>query len=280
SPLAVAQSAIRYRGEPLTLLWAVCGGAAIAFAAMWITLRGLTRRSARELLSGEAGGGLSAGPRAAARWTWTAAGVASVVAAGAIVALTAGKHRPAVGAFFAAGALLLVAGIAFFGAILGRAARAGGRRMTLGRLAVRNTGRRRGRSLTVAGLLACGSFLVISVGAFRLGPPGDPYRRQSGTGGFALFGVSALPVFRDLNTPPGRKAYALEPADMEGVRVVAMRARDGDDASCLNLNRAQRPQLLGVPVEELRSRGAFTFARTDPAIDSEHPWGLLDTQLG
>ncbi len=41
--------------------------------------------------------------------------------------------------------------------------------------------------------------------------------------------------------------------------MVPLRVHDGDDASCLNLNRAQTPRLLGVNPEELQSRKAFTF---------------------
>jgi len=33
---------------------------------------------------------------------------------------------------------------------------------------------------------------------------------------------------------------------MKGVDVVSIRVREGDEASCLNLNRAQSPRLLGV----------------------------------
>ena len=52
---------------------------------------------------------------------------------------------------------------------------------------------------------------------------------------------------------------------MRNVSVVGMRVRDGDDASCLNLNRAQEPRLLAVRPEELQERRAFAGE-----------WGLLD----
>ena len=44
---------------------------------------------------------------------------------------------------------------------------------------------------------------------------------------------------------------------MRNVSVVGMRVRDGDDASCLNLNRAQQPRLLAVDPEEFQGRRAF-----------------------
>ena len=129
------------------------------------------------------------------------------------------------------------------------------------------------------GILAAGSFLVISVSAFRLDPPTDTHRRSAGTGGFAMYGTSAMPIFRDLNTPLGRRAYGLTAEQMQGVAVVAMRVRDGDDASCLNLNQAQTPRLLGVRPTELQNRQAFTFVATEEIGNTEDPWSLLSATL-
>jgi hypothetical protein len=42
-----------------------------------------------------------------------------------------------------------------------------------------------------------------------------------------------------------------------------LRLREGDEASCLNLNRAQTPRLLGVDPNELARRGAFTVRADD-----------------
>src|SRR5207248_2695647 len=89
-------------------------------------------------------------------------------------------------------------------------------------------------------------------------------------------GETTLPIFQDLNTPEGRDAFALEEADLPGVEIVAMRLREGDEASCLNLNRALTPSLLGVAPEALRRRGSFTFAQTLPAPSAARdPWSLL-----
>jgi putative ABC transport system permease protein len=90
----------------------------------------------------------------------------------------------------------------------------------------------------------------------------------SGTGGFAFIGESALPIVQDLNTGAGREFFGLDAARLSGVSVVSLRVHDGDDASCLNLNRAQTPRLLGVNPSELQGR--FTFAK--PAED----WMMLE----
>jgi len=50
--------------------------------------------------------------------------------------------------------------------------------------------------------------------------------------------------------------------------------RDGEDASCLNLNRPQNPRLMGVRPEYLHELGAFTFSET---LDgSSNGWSLLN----
>jgi hypothetical protein len=56
-----------------------------------------------------------------------------------------------------------------------------------------------------------------------------------------------------------------------------MRVREGDDASCLNLNRALEPRLLGVAPAELTSRAAFRFA--DGLEGAGEPgWGMLEAE--
>jgi putative ABC transport system permease protein len=61
---------------------------------------------------------------------------------------------------------------------------------------------------------------------------------------------------------------------------VGLRVRDGDDASCLNLNRAQEPRILGVSVEALARRGAFSFQESENRAYQGSPWELLKQELG
>ncbi len=203
----------------------------------------------------------------------------SALVALALVGWAAGTGNTAnAGAFFGAGALLLVGGLALSSAYLTRLADGAGGdvpRFTVTELGVRNCARRRTRSLSTLGLLACGSFLIASIGVFRLDAVKDAEKRTSGTGGFTLIGESTLPVVHDLNTQKGREFFGLENQALEGVQVVPMRVRDGDDASCLNLNRAQKPRLLGVKPESLAERGAFTFAKVAKGLPKENPWRLL-----
>jgi putative ABC transport system permease protein len=151
-------------------------------------------------------------------------------------------------------------------------------RLSLNGMALRNSTRRSRRSLATVALLACGSFLIVAVGANRLDANLNANDRSSGTGGFALFGESSLPVLHDLNSAEGRDFFGLNEQDLQGVSVVPMRVRDGDDASCLNLNKAQTPRLLGVRPELLASRKAFSFAKVANGLSLEQGWEILHSE--
>jgi putative ABC transport system permease protein len=267
---AIGGAQLQFHVTATSLCIGICASTVVAVLAIWLTLRKQARRPAQELLAGEV---QSPKSKAQSRGVWVAlgAGLAAVV----IVcwALGSGRHADP-GAFFGAGALLLVAGLAAASAWLGRLAReASAARLTLRGLAVRSCARRRKRSLSTIALLACGSFVIVAVGAFRQDAGRDATRRDSGTGGFALIGESTMPVIKDLNTRAGREFYGLSDEQMAGVSVVPLRVREGDIASCLNLNRAQKPRLLGVKPELLAGR--FTFAGVAKGLDRSKGWEVL-----
>jgi len=275
---AVGAADLEFHAEPLTLAIGAAAGVVIAMAAIWLMVWRQARAPARELLASGADAELRIGPpRRGRAWLGAAIAIAALAGAGALVAtLGSAKGEQGAGAFFGAGALLLIGGLGVCHAILARLARsATGRDLTLPGLAIRNATRRRGRSLATISLVACGAFLVIAVGANRKDALSDARLRTSGTGGFALVGESSLPILHDLNTPEGRKAFAL-PADIAArIKVVPVRVHEGDDASCLNLNRALRPRLLGVRPGDLSSRGSFTFAEALNCPPGMSPWNLL-----
>jgi ABC-type antimicrobial peptide transport system permease subunit len=194
----------------------------------------------------------------------------NVAVVATLVALVmAGLGKGNAGAFFGAGALLLIAGIAFSAWLL-RGKFDEKVMESVRDLARRNTSRRLGRSLATIGILASGVFMVVSVNSFRKSPEAYSSRRDTGTGGFALVAESALPIYEDLNSAKGRESYAIDDAAVASVTVVPMRIRDGDDASCLNLNRALQPRILAVKPSELTERKAFRFSSKDAN------WSLLE----
>ena len=179
------------------------------------------------------------------------------------------------GIFFAAGSLLLLACITFCHLVIKRfIARPAELHLSLTRWSLKNTARNPSRSLAVIILLACGTFIVIAVSANRHDPLTNIRQRSSGTGGFALYAESSLPVYQDLNTPQGRDALSLSPDKLHHVYFTPARVRAGDDASCLNLNRAQKPRLLGINPDDLETKEAFSFTGT-----AENSWSLLNQSL-
>jgi len=179
--------------------------------------------------------------------------------------------------YFMAGALVLAGGTSWANLWLFRLGKSVRRkRLNLYGLGVRNNVRKRFRSISLIGVLAGGLFIVFSVGANRRSVRWDAEQKSSGTGGFTLLGESTLPILYDLNSPQGKRFYRLGKFDGTGVSYVQFRVQDGDDASCLNLNRVSRPRLLGVHPEELAKRRSFAFVETIPQIDSHNPWLALN----
>ena len=142
-------------------------------------------------------------------------------------------------------------------------------------LAARAPIRNPSRSVTTAGLIASATFIIVVVGANKLDATKNATSRGSGTGGFALWGESALPVNQDLNTVKGQEFYGLNSAKLAGMKIVPMKVQDGDEASCLNLNRAIRPRLLGIDPTQLADRKAFSFADTMSTDGVAQDWASL-----
>ncbi|RKY07405.1 MAG: hypothetical protein DRP66_06795, partial [Planctomycetota bacterium] len=277
---AVGGSVIGFYPSPVGLLTGICAGVIVSVLAILLTLSRQLRRPASQALAGnlqEQFGARSSASRG--KPALCLAGVCVLAAAIILYVFGRGPAGSASGAFFGSGALLLTAGLAVVYALLRFLVGRGGRGLrSIGQLALRNTTRRSGRSMAVVALLACGCFLVISIGAFRQRPMTDPHKTDSGTGGFAFLGESAAPVLHDLSSDEGRDALGLDDDALKDLHVVQLRLRQGDDASCLNLNRAQRPRLLGVEPQQLQER--FKFIETIEDADVADGWELLNEDLG
>jgi putative ABC transport system permease protein len=288
---AVGFSQILFHAEPSSLVIGIFCCVAISLGAIRLSLRRLLKRPARQLMAG----GL--------RWEFSAKKIitkdtkdvkkavlksngrigiliAATASIGAIILIfmtSSASAGSASGTFFLAGALLLIAAFGFTDGVLKIiAVRTGGVLTGLGGLGLRNSTRRRGRSLAVVMLLACGVFMVIAVSANKTRPPEGTPSRDSGTGGFALYGQTSIPLLQKLDSSSAIKALGLDEKLMQGVTVVNLRVHQGDDASCLNLNRPQTPQVLGVDAEQLKNRGSFSFAGTIKVQDANNSgWGIL-----
>jgi ABC-type lipoprotein release transport system permease subunit len=284
---AVGAVDFQFSANPATIPIGIVSGVVVALLAMWLASRRLFKRSATELLSGEAassqgGGASSPSVAATGRGRPGSLSVPSIVAAACLaMALAIPIFTRSPGAFFGAGALLLIAGLLFALGQLRRTS-AGTELASLGQLGVRNAARRRGRSLATIAVLASGVFMVVAVDSFRHGPQVETAKLDSGTGGFALIGETASPIYENLNSAKGRETYALDEAALKDVHVVPVRVRDGDDASCLNLNRALQPRLLGVKPEDLDAPGVRFRLKVKTPDGSPATWvkALADSADG
>jgi len=255
------------------LLAGALGGLAAAFAAIWVTLRGLRERPVRSLLARAASEWRPA--RGSRRGAWAvllAAGAALLVAGAAF-----GRVDPVAG-FFGAGVLLVGACLVWVAVRLSSdRVRAGELATTSVRaLGFRQAAYRPGRSVLAVALVAFASFVIVSVGAFR--HEGAPRAgRASETGGFSLLARSVVPLHHDPATLEGRAALGLEEPELDGVRIARFRMLPGEDASCLNLYRPERPTLV-APAPEFLHEGRFAFHKSlaESADERANPWLLLE----
>ncbi|MBN1782043.1 FtsX-like permease family protein [bacterium] len=197
----------------------------------------------------------------------------------AVLIMTAGfdAGRRAAGTFMGAGGLVLVSGIGLCLFTMMRVIHLSGfRRIDFWILAMQNSVRRWGRSLTAIGLLGGTIFLVITVGANQNHELDNPENRRSGTGGFDFWAETALPVQHNLNSREAERFLGLPDSLARISQIICCRVHDGDDASCLNLNRISLPRILGLDPVLLHERGAFSFAGLTDQTDPDHAWLSLE----
>ncbi|MFC2166454.1 FtsX-like permease family protein [Acidobacteriota bacterium] len=275
---AVGTSALRIHLNVFSIFSGIAIGSVVAFITIWLVMRKQIGQSVTSLQRGQTKLENLGKKRPKKSQIFGIVCMAAVIFLLLFTNIKTGDQAFAV--FFIAGFLLLAGGMFLTNAFLfkiGQSSRP--TRLSLLNLGIRNNSRKRLRSVTLIGLLACGLFIVFTVGANRLNSLKDADRRDSGTGGFALYGESSLPVLYDLNSPKGRQFYGLERVDSKDIRYVQFRVREGDDASCLNLNQVTNPPLIGVEPSQLIERGSFTFAEKTDDVDPGNPWSVLDKKL-
>ncbi len=272
---AVRTTAFQIHVRPLSVAIGVAVVIFAAAASMLWTIRKQTQSTIRALQQREPD---TPPGRTGFRWSLGLGCSGVIIGVGLAAMAPAGRGWEAMFVFFGAGSLLLLGLLTLCYA--GCVALADSTRWNYRYLFVRWIILRCGRSLTCIALLALGVFLVIAVAANRHGPVRDADDPASGTGGYRIWGQTTLPLAYDLNTERGRTKYGLALDTMEPVRFTLLRLREGDDASCLNLNRVSHPHLLGVDPSEFDRRGAFTFSQWVDGVDPDHPWRVLEKDLG
>jgi putative ABC transport system permease protein len=267
---AVGTSELFLHVEPSSLAigW-VASVLSVLVAIVW-TVRRLSRLPAPTLLAGAISAPGAVKPGRLAKYLAPGGAVLAVVLVLSMV-LSGETSSPALA--FGAGASFLVSGLAAVSLWLRRPRPS--RRLSLLAMAARNGATSAGRSLLSVALVAAACFVLVTVAANRRDE--DETATPAGAGGFSLFAESAVPLATDLNRPEGRFELGLpEDETLTGASILPLRLLPGDDASCLNLYRPERPRLLGVPSGVLANR--FRFKRTQE--ETADPWSLLDRNLG
>ena len=289
---AVGTTALTLHVSPLSLIAGAFGAMFAAVVCIWWTLRGLARISERSLLAGTItpNGGLLAGTSAQAGQQSRRspegakadgqlapiAGVAFALIGFGLMGAAAAKAIDPAGAFFGAGAAILIGCLCFLTWQLRRAGGAS-KSPSIARLGFRNATERPARSVLAIAVIASATFILISVDAFRLGDV-DPADRRSGTGGYPVLVDLMLPIVHDPNTKDGRLALGLD--QRSDITIEPFRVLPGDDTSCLNLYEPTKPRILGVS-RRFIDAGRFAFQASLAASDAEraNPWLLLTQAL-
>ena len=279
-PGGALQTFLEPHASPWSLAYGIAGSLAASLLAIAWSVRVLGQAPPRALLAGQ---GNEENEQARGGWIAPTLFIGGLVGGVALIAL--GPQVPGAmaqaGTFFGAGALFLTAGIAgvrllmrMKGGSIGRGV------LAVGRMGLRNAARHPLRSLLTVGLLASSAFLIVAIESFRQKARAGNGSIDAPDGGFSLVAESDLPIIRDLNSARGReeilKKTGQERSEAEALlketSIVALRARAGDDASCLNLYKPTAPRILGVPAS-LIERGGFVLDGVEG--DKSHPWQAL-----
>ncbi len=284
---AVGTPDLQLHVEASSLVGGLVFSVVIVAASILVAVRRYSRLPVRSLLAGSASS-LSI-QSTGRRRSPVAVLFALCAGAGALLANGADSSHAA-GLFFFSGAALLGCGLSVCSSWMkGRVRVNASSISTLGgigvRMGVRNIGRHPGRSMLAVSLIACACFVIVAVGAS--GRDFDDVGKDvATTGGFALLAETEIPLFQSLTTSSGRDELALSlgvKSVLSQSRVFAFRNRSGEDASCLNLYRPERPRVLGVP-DEFIQRGGFHFKQVESfpqaVVAKENPWSLLNLDLG
>ena len=251
--------------------------------AIYAATRRLRRIPPPALLAGRVD--LPGRSRTSRRARWIAVG-GLLLGLGLVAVAFVSPAEQSTGLAFGSAMALLVAGLAAFADWCrhGRSGRgAAGLPSPLWGTAARNSSWNPGRSILSVALVAFACFMIVAVGANR-GKAGDALeRRDSPTGGFGLVGESAVPVLQSLDRAADRRNLGFDPSidpALDAAELFALRLLPGDDASCLNLYRPNKPRVLGVP-DGMIQRGGFAFMGHLPLEPGEaSPWDLLRRDLG
>ncbi|MFO0941869.1 MAG: ABC transporter permease [Pirellulales bacterium] len=269
---AISTKFLTFSFTPSSLLIGVGSGVFASLITILFSLRKIASAAPLTLLRGtDIDTQTSRGRKSAAGWA--APAIIAVAAFGLSLLAASQTGMGRAGCFFGVGMLLLLSAWLAVRQILIRQPTSSSRRHDLRMLAAQAIRRNPVRSSLSIGLLAVASFLIASLGVFRMSPS------KTGYGGFDLIAISSQPIYENIGSPAARKALIGDDAEkMRGAVVMPMRMREGDDASCNNLYQTKAPTILGVipSLQNLTESVAdYEFAWAASARPNS-PWDALN----
>ncbi len=125
-------------------------------------------------------------------------------------------------------------------------------------------------------LIAAGLFAIVITGINRQRINAQSLSNEGGTGGYALWAETSVPIREELNSRSGRKIHGLEDLSAKEATFIMGKRVTGDDASCLNLNFIAAPPLLGIDPTDFRRNKAFSFASLSAVVPVKDPWSIIN----
>ncbi len=268
---AVGGSFLELHVSPISLISGAVGAMLLMVFSVWLSIRKLERLSPRSMLAGvtQASSWDAGRQKTASRLKWIAMG-SGALAIGMLAASLGAGSNAQLGAFFGASTLTLIAATSYFRYSLLAPRHSAEPAVGIRRLGFRNSARYPTRSVLSVALVACATFLIVTVAMYRQDVTSQEPSRESGDGGFRLIAESDLPIFQDQLLSMGDSFAA-------SMAVFPVRRKPGEDASCLNLYQPSKPTLLGAP-RELIERGGFAFQGTlgETEAELQNPWLILE----
>ncbi len=124
--------------------------------------------------------------------------------------------------------------------------------------------------------IAAGIFALFITSLNRMNFDKSTLDPSGGTGGYLLWCETSVPLNEDLSTIKGKSEFGLGEDQFKGMSIVQLARKEGDDASCLNLNHVASPPLFGVDPDRFVEKGAFSFASVISGFNGNNPWEMLN----
>lgn len=126
--------------------------------------------------------------------------------------------------------------------------------------------------------IAAGIFALFITSLNRMNFDQQALDRSGGTGGYLLWTETNVPVKEDLTTAEGKGQFGLDEDIFKEMTILQFARKDGNDASCLNLNYIAVPPLLGIEPAEFLDKNAFSFVSVISDFRDKNPWESLNVQ--